>query len=96
MNFVNGYGKIHRMYILPCFKQNENSCKRNECNFLLMSARIKIRRFIMIASVIKSKRPINFKYEIAILHLTDIASGTPMIKETKTLFEYKKNITIHV
>ena len=76
MNFVNGYGKIHSMYILPCFRQNENSCKRNECNFLLMSARIKIRRFIMIASVIKSKRPINFKYEIAILHLYNIPSDT--------------------
>ena len=76
MNFVNGYGKLYSMYILPCFKQNENSCKRNECNFLLMSGRIKIRRFIMIASVIKSKRLINFKYEIAILHLANIPSGT--------------------
>ena len=83
MNFVNGYGKKHSMYILPCFKENENLCKRNECNFLLMSARIKIRRFIMIASVIKSKRPINFKYEITILHLANISSGTTNDKRNK-------------
>ena len=85
MNFVYGYGKIHSMYLLPCFEQNETSCKCNECNFLRMSARIKIWRFIMIASVIKSKHPknLNFKCEIAFLHLSNFSSVSSNAKGNK-------------